>query len=58
MDIMQTNKGLIVCPFCRYTFGKVCPPKIIDAGKKEILKKLDIKTRFWLKNSLDSDSFK
>lgn len=37
VDIMRTNKGVIICPFCRDTFGNVCPPEIVELGIRQIL---------------------
>lgn len=39
IDIMRANKGKIVCPFCRYEFGKVMPPKMIEEAVRLVLEK-------------------
>ena len=35
--IMVVNKGLIVCPYCKFTFGRVVPPHILKNAVEEIL---------------------
>ena len=35
--IMLVNKGLVICPYCKFTFGNVVPPHILIGGIEEIL---------------------
>ena len=36
VNIFRVNKGIIKCPFCRYTFGDVCAENKIDKTIHEI----------------------
>ena len=41
INLYKTGQGVIVCPFCRYTFGVYTPSaNLIDAGVKQIRYKL------------------
>ena len=40
ISIFRTNKGVIKCPFCRYTYGQKFPDYMIEMGIKEILDNL------------------
>jgi ribosomal protein L37AE/L43A len=37
IDIMRTNKGLIICPFCRDVVGRVFPEEIVEQLIRKIL---------------------
>ena len=37
-DIFKANKGLIVCPFCRYTFGRIMHPFEVEQCYNDILR--------------------
>ena len=39
IDIFKTNKGLIICPFCRYTYGYVQDDHAIKIGIEQMLNK-------------------
>ena len=47
INIFRTNKGLIKCPFCRYTYGNVFPDDMIEIGVQEILYKLNVNSFFY-----------
>ena len=34
--IFRKNKGLIICPYCNFTFGERVPDYLIDLGVMEI----------------------
>jgi hypothetical protein len=40
ISIFRTNKGVIKCPFCRFTYGQKFPDYMIEMGIKEILHKV------------------
>lgn len=40
ISIFRTNKGMIKCPFCRYTFGVEFPDSMIEIGVQNILYKV------------------
>ena len=42
INIFRTNKGIIKCPFCRYTHGNEFPDEMIEIGVQEILYKLNV----------------
>ena len=42
INIFRTNKGIIKCPFCRYTYGNEFPDEMIEIGVQEILYKLNV----------------
>ena len=37
INIFRTNKGIIKCPFCRYSYGNRLPDNMIEIGVKQIL---------------------
>ena len=37
INIFRTNKGLIKCPFCRFTYGRQVPDYAVELGVQEIL---------------------
>lgn len=39
INIFRTNKGIIKCPFCRYSYGHEMPEILIDAGVAQIMNK-------------------
>jgi uncharacterized paraquat-inducible protein A len=41
IEIFRENNGLIVCPFCRYTYGNRFPSFMVELGVKEILQSID-----------------
>ena len=43
ISIFRANKGLIKCPFCRYTYGDECPDYMIEICIQEILCKVSKK---------------
>ena len=40
VSIFRTNKGIIKCPFCRFTYGQEFPEHMVEIGVKEILDSL------------------
>lgn len=41
INIFKTNHGIIICPFCRFTYGDIIPPMFIDLAISEILMKMN-----------------
>jgi hypothetical protein len=41
VSIYRTNKGLMKCPFCRWTYGKKVPEHIVEMGVQQILKRFN-----------------
>ena len=39
VNIFRTNKGIVKCPFCRYTYGEKWPEHMIEIGVQEILER-------------------
>ena len=37
INIFRVNKGIIKCPFCRFTYGEEFPDCMIETGVKEIV---------------------
>ena len=37
INIFRTNKGIIKCPFCRYSYGRQFPDHMVEMGVREIL---------------------
>lgn len=51
INLYRTGEGIMVCPFCRYTFGDYCPnPDLIELAIKQIRYKL---AGEWNKDILD-----
>ena len=44
ISIFRTNKGLIKCPFCRFTYGEVFSDYMIEQGVQEILYNAGLKS--------------
>lgn len=40
INIFRTNKGIIKCPFCRFTYGNQFPDYMIEIGVQQILDSL------------------
>jgi hypothetical protein len=38
--IFRTNKGIIKCPFCRWTYGNKFPEHMVEIGVQQILDSL------------------
>lgn len=36
VNIFRQNQGLIICPYCRFEYGELKPPILIELGIKEI----------------------
>ena len=41
--LFVVNKGLAVCPYCKYTFGQVVPNHILQLGVYEVLSRYKTK---------------
>jgi len=40
VSIFRTNKGIIKCPFCRFTYGQEMPDYMVEMGVQQILGRL------------------
>jgi hypothetical protein len=40
INIFRTKKGIIKCPFCRFTYGNQFPDYMIEIGVQQILDSL------------------
>jgi hypothetical protein len=40
INIFRVGMGVITCPFCKYTFGRVAPPHMVQLGILEIMETL------------------
>ncbi len=40
INIFKSNKGIIKCPFCRYSYGREAPEHIVELGVRQILSKV------------------
>ena len=40
VSIFRTNKGIIKCPFCRFTYGQEMPEYMVEMGVQQILGRL------------------
>ena len=42
VDIIKINEGLMICPFCRDTFGSRCSNSILEKGLDEVRKRFQL----------------